>query len=198
MTTGDNREIEIKLRIPDAASGRLLLERAGYHIIAPRVYEANIVFDTPGRDLRARGELLRLRTAGQRHIVTFKGRARPGPHKDREELEVAVTDAAAFEQILNRLGLEPVFRYEKYRTEYQQPGGQGTATLDETPIGDFLELEGPPAWIDASAVALGFLPSQYLTASYGQLYLDYCRENNVAYPDMVVGLSKSSEVPEKK
>lgn len=185
MTTGHNREIEIKLPIPDAECGRLLLDRAGYRVRRPRVFESNVVFDTPRQDLRARGELLRLRTVGRHYTLTFKGPPGPGPHKDREELEVEVAEAAPFEQILSRLGMVPVFRYEKYRTEYQQPGSPGTATLDETPIGAFLELEGPPAWIDRSAAGLGFGPSQYVTASYGRLYLDYCKKNNVKSPDML-------------
>ena len=44
------------------------------------------------------------------------------------------------------------FKYEKYRTEFADAAG-GTVTFDETPIGNFLELEGSGAWIDEMADA---------------------------------------------
>ena len=44
------------------------------------------------------------------------------------------------------------------------------AMLDETPIGPFLELEGPARWIDRMAKRLGFTEKDYVTASYGALW----------------------------
>jgi adenylate cyclase class 2 len=43
--------------------------------------------------------------------------------------------------------------------------------IDETPIGDFGELEGPTAWIDATLARLGIDPATCLTDSYGRLFL---------------------------
>jgi adenylate cyclase class 2 len=45
--------------------------------------------------------------------------------------------------------------------------------IDETPIGDYAELEGPPAWIDDTLVALNVDPATCLTDSYGRLFLDW-------------------------
>jgi adenylate cyclase, class 2 len=45
--------------------------------------------------------------------------------------------------------------------------------LDETPIGIYAELEGPPAWIDATLAALEIDPSTCLTDSYGRLFLQW-------------------------
>ncbi len=59
------------------------------------------------------------------------------------------------------------------------------ATLDETPIGIYLELEGTPAWIDRTARRIGFREEDYITESYGRLYLDWCRKNRVKPGDMV-------------
>ena len=73
--------------------------------------------------------------------------------------------------MLSRLDFIPTFRYEKFRTEYHRAGETGVATLDETPIGVYLELEGAPAWIDRSARRLGFAESDYSTASYYGLYV---------------------------
>ena len=170
-----HREIEIKLRLRGAAQGRRLLQRAGFQVLRPRVFEANLVLDGPEGPLRESGSLLRVRQAGQRSLLTFKGPSTTGRHKSREELEIEVSDARITAQILDRLGFQPVFRYQKYRTEFSQPDQPGAVILDETPIGVFLELEGPPDWIDQTAARFGFSESDYITASYARLYVDFCR-----------------------
>ena len=83
--------------------------------------------------------------------------------------------------IVERLGYRRVFRYEKYRTEFHQPRRAGVAMLDETPVGVFLELEGTPHWIDRTARRLGFQESDYITASYGRVYLDWCAANGMPH-----------------
>lgn len=179
MSKDSSREIEVKLRVASVAEGARLLRGAGFQLAKRRVFEANTLFDTAGRALRRGGSLLRIREAGRRNILTFKGPAQPGRHKDREELELEVEDARRLAEVLGRLGFRPLFRYEKYRTEYSRPGEAGVATVDETPIGAWLELEGAPAWIDRNARRLGFDGSGYVTASYYALYLDYCKRHGI-------------------
>ena len=58
-------------------------------------------------------------------------------------------------------------------------------TLDETPIGVFLELEGPAKWIDSTAKELGFSYADYITASYGVLFAEWCKEYELSTRDMV-------------
>ena len=58
-------------------------------------------------------------------------------------------------------------------------------TIDETPIGTFLELEGEPEWIDRTAALLGFTTGDYVTASYASLYLEYRQSNATVPMDMV-------------
>ena len=87
--------------------------------------------------------------------------------------------------ILERLGFAPVFRYDKYRTEFRSGRGPGIATLDETPIGVFVELEGSPAWIDRTARRLGFSEKHYITMSYGQLYFRNCLRKGVTPTHLV-------------
>jgi adenylate cyclase class 2 len=167
-----NREVEIKLRVADT----LVVERikaAGFHESAARVLEVNQLFDRPDNELRTTDRLLRLRRVGDRAIVTYKGPSERGRHKSREEIEFRVSDGAAFELVLNRLGYSPGFLYEKYRTEFAREGDSGVVTLDETPIGIFLELEGNPDWIDRVAAELGFTHADYSTASYGSLFREY-------------------------
>ena len=178
-------ETEIKLRVPEAAGAKALIERRGFRVARERVFESNTIYDTSGGRLRAAGELLRLRQAGSGGLLTFKGRGEPGRHKVRPEIETEVADPSAMAKILEAAGFRPVFRYEKYRTEFDRSDGDGSVVLDETPIGVYLELEGESHWIDAVAVELGFNESAYITASYGKLYVDHCRAANKPPGDMV-------------
>ena len=181
-----SQEIEIKLALADAAAGRKLLRGGGFRVSRARVFEANTVFDTDDLTLRNTGRLLRIREAGRIVTLTYKGVALPGRHKQREEVESEIPDAAAMALIFERLGYKPVFRYEKYRTEFRERGaGGGTAMLDETPIGVFLELEGAPRWIDRTARRLGFAEAAYVTASYGRLYFEWCQASGETPGHMV-------------
>ena len=157
---------------------------AGFRVAKRRLFEGNTLFDTGRGTLRRSGRLLRVRQAGPLAILTYKGTEIPGKYKDREELEIRVSDARTLSNILARLDFTSGFRYEKYRTEYRRPGEAGVATLDETPIGVYLELEGAPAWIDRTARRLGFPESTYLTASYYGLYSDYCRKHGLRPANM--------------
>ena len=69
--------------------------------------------------------------------------------------------------------MRPCFRYEKFRTTYRLPGIRNLKVeVDETPIGLFLELEGPGREIDRAAARLGFGPAEYITKSYGALFME--------------------------
>jgi len=178
-------ETEVKIRIGEALPAAQALEAAGFRVTQPREFESNTVYDTRDRSLRAAGVLLRLRQSGGRFILTFKGPAKPGPHKSRLELETTVGSSKVLDRMLHELGYSPTFRYEKYRCVYQEPCDRGVVTLDETPIGNFLELEGGGEWIDATASRLGFARSEYILESYGRLYLEHCAQAGVKPGDMV-------------
>jgi adenylate cyclase, class 2 len=182
----NNLEIEVKIAVPDLDAIRPPLRALGFEQVTPRTFESNTIWDTLERTFKQSGEIVRLRQFGERRVLTFKGPALLGSkHKKREELESEFTELQAIERVFTALGLEPAFRYEKYRSEYQKPGEPGIVTFDETPIGAFLELEGSPAWIDSTAAALGFSDSQFITKSYAALYVDYCAANNLTPRHMV-------------
>jgi adenylate cyclase class IV len=104
-----------------------------------------------------------------------------GPYKVREEREVRASDERAIAEILGALGLAPRFRYEKYRSTYRLPGiAHVVVELDETPMGDFLELEGRREAIDRAAARLGFGRADYIIESYGALYAEDCAEGGRA------------------
>jgi len=179
-------ETEIKLRWndePEAAAR--MLEEHGYRVLQPRTLEADQLFDRESNELKVSEKLLRLRLSGGRATVTYKGPPAGGRHKSREEIEFDVSDPANFTRVLDRLGYSPGFRYEKYRTKFAITGEPGLVTLDETPIGTFLELEGAGDWIDRTAARLKFKPSDYVTISYGALYREYQRSTPGAPTNMV-------------
>lgn len=182
------KETEIKLAIRNAAAMRRQLRRRGFRVIGRRRFEQNVLFDSPRRTLRHRHCMLRLRSVNGRHWLTFKGRSESSSrYKVRREYEVELTDAGAAGAILTGLGLAPVFRYQKFRSVYagRGPWAGGEVMLDETPIGDFLELEGRREWIRRVARALGSGPEQFITRTYAALYLDWCRRHRRPATHMV-------------
>ena len=174
-------ETEIKFRVDDLAGFAQRLEAGGFTLETPRAFESNVLYDTPDRRMRARTEILRIRGYAGRWTVTHKRLPSPDAacnldrerHKHRVETETEVADGAALEEIFLSLGLISSFRYEKWRTEWSD--GQGHCVVDETPIGNYAELEGSPEWIDRAAARLGVDPAQYITLSYGRLF-DLWRE----------------------
>jgi adenylate cyclase class 2 len=188
-------ETEVKIRFAGPPrEAHELIERSGYRVIEPRTLEADQTFDHPNADLLAADQLLRLRRSGGRFTVTYKGPAARARHKSREEIEFDVSDTAAFELVLDRLGYQPRFRYEKYRTKFAAAGEPGIVTIDETPIGVFLELEGPSDWIDQTADRLGFPHTEYCTASYAALYKAYLQLHQGAPANMVFDSGHLQEI----
>lgn len=172
-------ETEIKFRVSDPGRLTERLAASGFSLQTPRQFESNVLYDTPGRSMRARTEILRVRHYGDRCVVTHKRLPDAGPgedrHKHRIETESEVSNGDALEGIFRSLGLVEAFRYEKWRSEWSD--GEGHCVVDETPIGNFAELEGEPEWIDRAASRLGVDPSEYMTLSYGRLF-DLWREEH--------------------
>lgn len=200
------KEREIKLRIENLPALRRALAKLGARVAVPRLHESNALFDTSGSALAKREQLLRIRTetkaqrkagrGAERTVVTFKrpirqaGPAKSKRHKVREEIEVQVSDAQRLGAIFAALQMRPWFHYEKFRTTFRLPAAQTWAKgllleLDETPIGVFLELEGPAKAIDRAAQALGFRKSEYVLGNYMVLYREYCRRRREKPSDML-------------
>jgi len=173
-------ETEIKFSVEDLAALARRLESAGFHLATPRTFESNVLYDTPDRTLRARTEILRIRFYGGKWTLTHKRLPDQGPgedrHKHRVETETTVNDGDALAEIFRSIGLVPAFRYEKWRSEWSD--GEGHCVVDETPIGNFAELEGKPEWIDRVAAQLEVSPSRYMTLSYGRLFEQWRAERN--------------------
>lgn len=168
MSSSD--ETEIKFKIADIEQLTRRLREFGFEQITPCTHEMNVLFDLPGRPLRARGDILRIRKYGDSWVLTHKakGANNSGPHKVRVETETRVEDGTKLETILRALQFEPVFRYEKFRAEWKS--GAGHVVIDETPIGNFGEIEGPADWIDQVARGIDLKPQDYITETYGGLF----------------------------
>lgn len=185
MTSGSEpREIEVKLPATDLADVRRRLEALGAAPETPRHDESNDLYDDDDGSLAGSGRALRLRRAQGRGILTFKGAARfQQGVKSREERETVVGEPGEMEAILERLGLRRRFRYEKRREEWRLSGC--AVALDETPIGNFVEVEGDPAAIRKVVAALALDFSSAIPYSYAGLYARKRREDPGLPEDMV-------------
>ena len=176
------QEIEIKFRVADLRALNRKLRAAGFRLVTRRTHEMNTLYDLPGEVLRARKELLRLRKYGPVWTLTHKSGGKRARHSSRLELETAVADGKKLDSILRALGYAPTFRYEKFRAEWSDDKGQ--VVVDETPIGNFCEIEGLPRWIDATAKKLGVQPADYITKNYATLFSEWKQETRSTASEM--------------
>ncbi|MFQ5767215.1 MAG: class IV adenylate cyclase [Acidobacteriota bacterium] len=168
-------EIEIKLKVDDLTAARKKLTAEGAKPQGSRVFEDNRVFDFADRRLKSAGTVLRLRWAAGHSILTVKQKLKgpQGPYKVRREMETEVEDGETTRSILKALGLTTVYRYQKYRTHLRH--GRLCVSLDETPLGVYMELEGPREEIDSLAARLGYSLSDYINLSYRGLHQEIGR-----------------------
>jgi len=208
------RETEIKLQIGDLRAFEKKLKKLGAKRVGAgngRVHEFNTIFDTPEGGLAKHGQLLRIRTetgdtkgkasGAKRVVLTFKQPTvrgvdeEGGRFKVREETETELTNSEALAKIFEGLGMRGWFSYEKYRTTWKLGGKERWARdllieVDETPVGIYVELEGPPEAIDRAAGTLGFSRRDYLLKNYLPLYAEECRKQGRAPGNMLFETKK--------
>jgi adenylate cyclase class 2 len=218
-------EIELKFPIDDLARLQSRLPDLGFTLDTPRTFEINTLYDTSGRTLRESRQILRIRRYGDIWTLTHKRHpTQPGStspafdsaarYKVRIETETRIEDGPTLGAIFEQLGYGPVFRYEKFRTEWSQvistiegplfdspdgpidippPNPRCHLVIDETPIGDYAELEGPPTWIDKTLANLGVDPASCLTESYGRLFLAWKSRTGSAAENLTFDEIRSAE-----
>jgi adenylate cyclase, class 2 len=175
-------EVEIKFRVESLPLLARRLRATGFRLVTQRTHEVNTLYDLPGQKLRKRGELLRLRKYGTQWVLTHKSKGKTGRHKTRVETETEVQDGGKMEAILHALGFKPTFRYEKFRAEWSD--GHGHVVVDQTPIGNYGEIEGAPRWIDKTAKLLGIQPADYITLTYAGLFFAWKRRTRSPSKEM--------------
>lgn len=197
-----SHEIEVKLRLesvePLAAAGLKLEPENTRH------FEDNYLLDTFDRQLYSRGAVLRVRfintEAGVDGLLTLKEKAPAdapaSQFKLRLETETRLDDPAQALAILERLGYWKVFRYQKYRTVYRARLSDDQrlhVMFDETPLGNFIELEGEEDAIRKTVECLGVSPADYILQSYIALQAEHCQRQGRPLEDMIFneGIRKS-------
>ncbi|MEE4270860.1 MAG: class IV adenylate cyclase [Thermoanaerobaculales bacterium] len=177
-------ESELKIPVADLEPVARRLDEIGGRRLHAAELEVNILFDTDGGRLAAAREVLRIRRAGTRTIVTYKGPASwQGAVKQRREIELDVSAADDAAQMLHALGFLARMRYEKIRESWEM--GAVRIDLDRTPMGDFVEVEGPPEELESAARQLGLDVASAVAGSYVSLWHDYRELHPEAGPDMV-------------
>jgi adenylate cyclase class 2 len=164
----EGSELEMKFYISKRKEMEMKLGRLG-QVIAPRVYEVNLRFDTPERSLSNAGKVLRLRRDTKARITYKAGGTLEGGVNRRQELEFTVSDFETAKALLEALGYQVYTIYEKYRTTYRMENLE--VVVDELPTGDFLEIEGPDSEsIRAAAKKLGLNWEAGILVSYTVLF----------------------------
>ena len=74
-------------------------------------------------------------------------------------------------EIFERLGFSVFMKYEKDREEWLLD--DISVVLDHTPMGDFVEVEGPPERLELAARLLGLDTAAAVRGSYVSLWLEY-------------------------
>ncbi len=176
-------EREIKLRFDTPERARAAVLAAGARPVRSRRLQEDCLLDTSDEILRRRRCVLRVRMESGRSLLTFKGPLQPSDMKLREELETVVGDGVLLLAILETLGFQVWFRYQKYREEFAID--DVIVAVDETPVGAFVEIEGGDRGIAEMAVALGRGPSDYLLDSYRGLFIEHRRRLGLPTTDML-------------
>src|SRR5688500_13000058 len=100
-------EVEQKYRVGDAVALRERLAELGV-AFAASVEQADAYFNHPSRDFAVTDEALRIRSVGERNLITYKGPKLDRRAKTRREVEVPIGDgattAAQFSEVLTPLG----------------------------------------------------------------------------------------------
>ncbi len=169
-------EIEIKIKVDDPAAARSALLRAGASLEKERQAEDDTFYDFRSRILSQKACALRLRRRGKKTFLTFKGAPQKSrSFKVRPEFETEVKNEKHARRILRGLGMIPTFRYQKFRTVFRT--NKLRISLDETPVGTYLELEGERSDIARFARQMGFARSLWIKLDYVKLLEKAGRKN---------------------
>jgi len=178
-----DQEIEVKFLLKDYSA--LMQKISALHLPCSqeRIHEFNLRYDLPDGSLVAQKQVLRLRKDTQARL-TFKG---PGVMEEdvllRKEIEVEVSDFDTTNRLLEALGYKVVMMYEKFRANYLMDNL--VLSVDETPLGLFIELEGEsPAQVRKAADALGLDWEARINLSYSALLNIFNQSSGHTFRDL--------------
>jgi len=167
--TKNNQETESKFLVGDIYKIEQRLKDIGAVCVEPRAFEYNLRYDDDDNSLSNDRKVLRLRKYNDVRL-TFKGPGQMvGKSLQRTEIEIVVSDFDNARLMLWELGYHESAIYEKYRAMYEIDGS--LITLDEAPIGKFVEIEGETfKEIATMARRLGLDPEKAIPYSYQGMF----------------------------
>lgn len=159
-------EIELKSVVDDVAHRRAAVEAAGATLVFSGRLEDRR-YDTPGRSLTSRDQLLRVRVYRDAQVTRaelgWKGPTRrEDGFKLRDELEAMVADADALIAILGQIGYIVTIAIDREIAQYDL-GGAMVRFECYPRMDDLVEVEGTPDQIELAIAALG-LPRDGFTS----------------------------------
>lgn len=169
-------ETEIKLLGLDFAVLREKLKDSVAKCLGS-LFERNEVYDDAEGSFKARGILVRLRTAGELSTLTLKrpadSQAESGM-KVREEHETQVDNPDAVRALLHSTGLRVALRYEKIRETWVMQDVH--ILLDIMPFADVVEIEGDTEKVEAVIQVLQLGNAERSAASYHELQRQFRKQ----------------------
>lgn len=161
-------EIEVKIKVKNLKDIIEKIEACGAVLKKARYFEENTLYDFSTRELFRKKHALRFRTINRKTFLTYKGAVQKSrKFKIRDEFETEVKNRIHSRKILHALGLSPVYTYNKHRTVYRHK--RLNICVDETPVGNFIELEGKRGDIVKFSAAIGFTKDKFIKSDYIQL-----------------------------
>jgi adenylate cyclase class 2 len=118
-------------------------------------------------------------------VITFKKKINKvdKDFKEREEIEIEISNPKEMEMILAELGFTKKWIMEKYREKWQW--GSAEVVIDRLPFGNFIEIEGSKKSIQKAAKLLGLRLADGITATYWGLWEDYCQRKGIKEENII-------------
>ena len=177
----DHDEVEVRILVKSKEWLIHQIEVMGGRFVEQQ-FQNNIIFDKKDALLK-NGKRLRLRIINEgAAILTFKGPYLDSDLRVKHEIETAVGNGADMKRILEALGYKQAFLYEKKRRVYKLR--DSILSIDELPIGTFLEIEGGS--VKKIMKALGFTIKDTTKNGYRELYVAWCMKHKRQLNDMMV------------
>jgi predicted adenylyl cyclase CyaB len=178
------KEIELKFKIENPGLIRKKLKEVRAKFIG-RAFERTIKFDTKNGELEKQEKFLRVR-AGFENVITFKKKINKVDKnfKEREEIEVEISNPEKMEKILENLGFTKKWVMEKYREKWIL--GNAEVVIDKLPkMGNFIEIEGSKKVIQKTAKILGLDLKKGITATYWGLWEDFRKRKGIKEENII-------------
>ncbi|MFH0955227.1 MAG: class IV adenylate cyclase [Candidatus Micrarchaeota archaeon] len=175
----NNREIEIKFRIQNPEEIRKKIMKSGKLI--GKAFEKTIRFDTKTKNLEKEEKFIRIRS-GFSNTLTFKRKIENKEFREREEIELEISDIEKMRQILKNLGFDKELIMEKHREKWKFKDAE--IALDTLPMGTFVEIEGSEQSIKETAKLLGLDFENRILETYWEIWKDYTKKNRIQSEDI--------------